>query len=228
MCGRFARTSSRSVIRDEFGLAKSPAIDLSPRYNVCPGEAVLAVVGGPSGRTLTTLRWGFVPGFARDASTGPRAINARAETVAARPAFRDAFKRRRCLVIADGFYEWRREGASRHPYFVRLRTGRPMGFAGIWDRWVSQEGVALASCAIVTCEANEVLAPIHDRMPVIVPPPARDRWLDRELIDPVVARAILVPYPAEEMETYPVSRMINSPRNDSPDCIKRLDAPGET
>jgi len=227
MCGRYVRKSSLPVIRDEFALTETSDVELAPRYNVCPGESVVAVVGGPHGRTLANFRWGFVPAFARDLSTGPRAINARAETVADRPAFRDAFRRRRCLLVADGFFEWRREEGRKHPFLVRLRTGRPMGFAGIWERWVSREGSALATCAIVTCQANEVVAPIHDRMPVIVGPADRERWLDPALGDPELVRTVLVPYRAEEMEAYPVSRLVNSPRNDSPDCIRRLDTVGE-
>ncbi len=228
MCGRFVRSSPLEVIRDEFGVLESTAVDVSPRYNVCPGETVLAVVGGPAGRSFAMFRWGFVPAFARDASSGPRAINARAETVAESPAFRGALRERRCLVVSDGFYEWRTVGRSKHPYFVRLRSRRPMGLAGVWDRWVSGEGVALSTCAIVTCAANEVVAPIHDRMPVIIPPAARDRWLDGGLTDRAALRGLLVPYPGEDMEAYAVSRTVNAPRSDSPECIRPLDAPVRT
>ena len=218
MCGRIVRTSPREVIRDAFGVEPPPEVDLAPRYNVCPGDALLTLAARRDGeRRIGTLRWGLVPSFATDPAAGPRSINARAETVAERPAFRDAFRHRRCLVLADGFYEWRRDGTTRTPYFVFLRSRRPFAFAGIWERWRSPAGESLATCAIITCPPNALVAPIHDRMPVILPPAAHDRWLDPELEDP---RALLRPYPEGEMDVHPVSSLVNSPRNDSAECIR--------
>lgn len=206
------------MVRDAFGGEPPPEVDLTPRYNICPGDAVVTLAARRDGeRRLGTLRWGLVPSFATDPTAGPRSINARAETVAARPAFRDAFRRRRCLVLADGFYEWRRDGTTRTPYFVFLRSRQPFAFAGIWERWRSPGGVSLATCAIITCPPNALVAPIHDRMPVILPPAAHDQWLDPELEDP---RPLLRPYPETEMDVHPVSNLVNAPRNDSPECIR--------
>jgi putative SOS response-associated peptidase YedK len=165
------------------------------------------------------MKWGLVPWFADDAKSGPRAINARAETIATNRTFREPFQRRRCLVVADGFYEWRRIGTERFPMYFRLRSRRPFVFAGVWDRWKPPAGEPLVSCAIVTCAANGLVAPIHDRMPVIVPGHERDRWLAAD-VDPSAIAALLRPYPDAEMETYAVSRLVNTPKNEGPECIQ--------
>ena len=224
MCGRFTRASPPTAIAEEFGVAVDPAIAAGPRFNVCPSENVLVLARGATAPTVGWMRWGLVPWFARDATSGPRPINARAETLATSRAFRDAFQRRRCLVIADGFYEWRRAGAEKTPYFIRLRSRRPFAFAGVWERWQAEGGEPLLSCAIVTCAANAVVAPIHARMPVIMPAAARARWLEAGEGDGDLT-TLLLPYPEDEMETYPVSRLVNAPRNDGPECIRRLDRP---
>jgi putative SOS response-associated peptidase YedK len=242
MCGRFTRSSPPAAIAEEFGVEVDPGLATGPRFNVCPSENILVIARAAPAPTpgevselgemgqvgelgkLGWMRWGLVPWFARDPNAGPRSINARAETIATNRAFREAFERRRCLVVADGFYEWRRVGTKKMPYFIRLRARRPFAFAGVWDRWKAPggEGEPLVSCAIVTCAANALVAPIHDRMPVIVPPPARARWL--------VAggggddlTTLLRPYPDGEMEAYPVSRLVNAPRHDEPECIRRVD-----
>lgn len=223
MCGRIVRSSPAEVLRAEFGV--EPPADLRPSWNVCPGTEVLAVVRAEDGSPrMEWLRWGFVPEFAADPRSGDRAINARAETVATRPAFRRAFRRRRCLVVADGFYEWSGSGPARTPFFVRLRSGRPMGLAGLWERWEpgGSKGEATATtpplltCAIVTCPANSLLAPLHDRMPVILAGDARECWLDPAAPDPA---SVLVPCPADWLEAWPVSRRVNSPRSDGPDLV---------
>lgn len=223
MCGRIVRSSPAEVLREEFG-AEPPA-DLRPRWNVCPGADLLAVVRAEDGtRRMGWLRWGLVPWFAKDPKDAHRAINARAESLAERPTFRQAFRRRRCLVVADGFYEWRREGGTKTPFFVRLRGGRPMALAGLWERWqpraAAGEPDALAppllTCAIVTCAANALVAPIHDRMPVILGREARERWLDPLCEEPGAA---LVPCPPGWLEAWPVSTRVNSPRNDGPELI---------
>ena len=218
MCGRFVRSSPREVVCDEFEATAAADVDFSPRYNICPGEPVLAVAGGES-RRVGALRWGLVPSFAEDARGGPRAINARAETVHARPAFRDAFRRRRCLVVADGFYEWRREGSARVPFLARPQAQAPLAFAGVWERWRAPDGGELTSCAIVTCPANADLRPVHDRMPVILDRAARDRWLAPDA-EPDALRALLRPYVDGALEVYEVSRLVNSPRNDLPECLR--------
>ncbi len=241
MCGRFTRSSPPQAIADEFGVRVGEIVTAGPRFNICPSEQVLVLARGtaaasdeggapasaggvaePSPLAAGVMRWGLVPWFARDPKSGPRAINARTETIADNRTFRDAFARRRCLIVADGFYEWRRVGGMRQPYFIRLRSRRPFAFAGVWERWRPPAGESLLTCAIVTCGANGVVAPIHDRMPVIVPPPARAAWLARDG-SAAGLRALLRPYPDEEMEAYPVSTLVNAPRNDAPECIRPIE-----
>lgn len=224
MCGRFTRSSPPVVIAEEFGVDVDPAFSAGPRFNVCPSEDILVLARGAEAPALGWMRWGLVPRFAPDATSGPRAINARAETLATNRVFRDAFQRRRCLIVADGFYEWRRVGADKTPYFIRLRSRRPLAFAGVWERWQAPGGESLVSCAIVTCVANEVVAPIHDRMPVIVPPLARERWIGAGAGGEADLASLLRRYPADEMEAYPVSRLVNAPKHDGPECIRRVDA----
>jgi len=222
MCGRMVRNSPREVIARELEVEVPAGLDLRPRWNVCPGDEVLAVVEGRAG----WLRWGLVPAFARDATGGARAINARAETVAVRPAFRDAFRHRRCLVVADAFYEWRREDGRRVPYCFRRPDGRPLTFAGLWERWRPREGEGgLTTCAIVTCPANAVVGLVHDRMPVVLGGDDRARWLDRECDDPAALQALLVPSPPGVLQGFEVSPLVNSPRNDSAECVRPVDGP---
>ena len=224
MCGRIVRTSPAEALAAEFDAEPPATVDARPRWNLCPGEDLLIVVQKGEQRRMGTVRWGLVPWFARSPDDGPRSINARAENVATRPPFRDAFRRRRCLVTADGFYEWRREGRTRQPFFVRLRSHRPMGLAGLWERWRPPDGPPLLTGLVITCPATGRLASVHDRMPVILDPEAAARWLDPNLDDPAVLRALLVPYADEALELYPVSPLVNSPRNDSPECLQP--APG--
>jgi putative SOS response-associated peptidase YedK len=224
MCGRIARTSPAEVLAVEFGVAPPPDLDLRPRWNVCPGDDLLIVVRTPDERRIGTVRWGFLPWFARDPAAGPRSINARAETVATRPAFRDAFRRRRCLVVADAFYEWRREGRARQPFAVRLSARRPMALAGLWERWRPPEGPPVLTGLVITCPAAGRVAAIHDRMPVILDAGAAARWLDPTLDDPRALGRLLAPYPDEALECWAVSARVNSPRNDGPDLLEPLDA----
>jgi putative SOS response-associated peptidase YedK len=224
MCGRFARSSPPEAIADELGVRLEGVAPPTPRFNVCPSEEVLVVArsaGSADGARPAAglMRWGLVPWFARDPKSGPRAINARAETIATTRTFREAFARRRCLVVADGFYEWRRSGAEREPWFIRLRSRRPFAFAGVWDRWTPAGGTPLLTCAIVTCDANDLVARVHDRMPVILPAEARGAWLARDG-SPAALADLLRPYPADAMEAYPVSSLVSAPRNDGPECIR--------
>ena len=199
MCGRIVRTSPAEALAAEFGAEPPAAVDARPRWNLCPGEDLLIVVQKGEQRRMGTVRWGLVT---------------------SRPPFRDAFRRRRCLVTADGFYEWRREGRTRQPFLVRLRSHRPMGLAGLWERWRPPDGPPLLTGLVITCPATGRLASVHDRMPVILDPEAAARWLDPNLDDPAVLRALLVPYADEALELYPVSPLVNSPRNDSPECLQ--------
>ncbi|HEY0128503.1 MAG TPA: SOS response-associated peptidase, partial [Rubrobacteraceae bacterium] len=168
MCGRFTQRADAKALAKAFGVAEVPEVEA--RYNVAPTQDILGVYESEDGREAKFFRWGLIPSWAKDSSMGARLINARAETVAEKPSFRDAFKRRRCVIPADGFYEWQRVGGKRQPYFFRMRDERPFGFAGLWERWEGAGGETLYSCTILTTEANEVLRPVHDRMPVILHP----------------------------------------------------------
>ncbi len=201
-----------------FGVERFAEIDWRPRYNVAPTQDVAAIRRADGQTLLDSLRWGFVPSFAPDTSLAP--INARSETVATSPMFRDAFRHRRCVVVADGFYEWRKDGARKTPYFVHLRTERPFGFAGIWSAPRASAGAPVATCAILTCPPNELMATIHNRMPVILPAVACARWLDTDAREAQL-RDLLVPLPSDAMDAYVVTRFVNSPRNDSPECVRR-------
>lgn len=222
MCGRIVRTSPAEALAAEVGAVVAEGVTLRPRWNLCPGEELVVVVQAGAQRRLGTVRWGFVPRFARSPDQGPRAINARAESVAARPAFRDAFRRRRCVVLADGFYEWKREGGGKRPFLVRLRARRPMAMAGLWERWRSADGPPLRTGLVVTCPSAGRLAEIHDRMPVILSPDAVRSWLDPACPDPA---ALLVPCPDELLDIQPVSSRVNSPRNDDPGLLDPAGAP---
>ena len=220
MCGRYTLRAKPSALAEAFDLPEVP--ELSARYNIAPTQDVPVVRPSPDQgrRALGLLHWGLIPSWADDPATGNRMINARAETVAEKPAFRHAFKSKRCLVLADGFFEWRREGKHKRPYFIRMRDDRPFAFAGLWERW-DKGGGPIESCTLLTGEPNEVVAPVHDRMPVILPKSAYNLWLDPEVNDVKQLRPLLVPYPADEMEAYPVSTLVNSPANDEPRCVER-------
>src|SRR5687767_2938613 len=214
MCGRFQLKPEQDWMA-EFGVSEPP--DLTPRYNIAPTQDVVAIRREANGvRRAGLLRWGLVPFFAEDPAVGNRLINARAETVARKAAFREPFQKRRCLVPADGFYEWRRVGRARDPYLLKMRDGRTFAFASVWDRW-KKGGEPLDSCAIVTTAANPLVAPIHDRMPVILDRDAYDLWLDPDAPDEELHR-VLRPFPAEEMIAVPVSPRVNGPAVDDPEC----------
>ena len=218
MCGRFLLKSPLVRLQGHFGFAERP--NLAPQYNIAPTQTVPIVRRRKSeeGRELAFVRWGLVPFWAKDLSIGSRLINARAEGIAEKPAFRDAFKARRCLVPADGFYEWRKIDGGKQPMLVRLRSGEPFGFAGLWERWRGPEG-PVETFTIVTTDPNAVTAPIHNRMPVILDPADYDQWLDPTKPD---GQALLRPCPDDWLEACPVSTKVNSPRNDSADLIEPL------
>ena len=222
MCGRFSRSSGRDALAEEFGVARFVNVPLEPRYNIAPGQSVEAIIRDGAELRMGPMRWGFAAQAATEQRPAP--INARAETVATMGLFREAFRRRRCLVVADGFYEWRTDGQRKRPHFIRLRSGRPLAFAGIWSMQREPVGTPYATCAIITCVPNELMAPIHNRMPVILPPAARDQWLDRGATE-IALRALLVPFPSAEMDAYEVSTAVNWARNDSPECVRPMTRP---
>jgi putative SOS response-associated peptidase YedK len=222
MCGRFTLSVPAETLRDYFDLRQLP--EMPPRYNIAPTQPVAIVRPAADcvGRALDMVRWGLIPAWADDPGIGARMINARAETVAEKPAFRAAFRQRRCLVPADGFYEWQKVGTRKQPHHIRLKNGGPFAIAGLWEHWRSTDGEVIESCTLITTEANDLLQPIHDRMPVILPPGAFDLWLDPAVADTRPLTWLLCPFPAEEMATYPVSPRVNTPANDGPDLIAPL------
>jgi len=216
MCGRYTLKVSLPELVKTFGLHASEAP--APRFNIAPTQDV-AVVTSSGERTLETFRWGLIPFWAKDRSIGSRMINARAETVGAKPAFKRLLQSRRCWVLADGFYEWKREGARKQPMHIRLRGARPFVFAGLWDEWRAPEGQRVRTCTIITTQANPLLASIHDRMPVILPEYAAETWLTPGLLPAEELMPLLVPYPPEQMEAFPISPRVNSPHNEGEDLI---------
>jgi putative SOS response-associated peptidase YedK len=208
-------------VAEAFGLPGVP--ELFPRFNIAPGQAVAVVREMPEAqdRRLAYLRWGLIPAWADDPSFGNRLANARSETAAAKPSFRSAFRSRRCLVVADGFYEWQRADGRKQPYFVGLRGDRPFGLAGLWERW-EKGGEPVESCTILTTQANGLMRPIHERMPVIVPPDRYGLWLDPRCHDTAMLESLLRPFPAEGMLAYRVSALVNNTRNDVPRCVEAI------
>jgi len=200
--------------------------DLQPSFNVAPTDKV-AVVLNKGVKQLVAMRWGLVPFWATDPKIASKHINARAETLTVKPAFKDAFKRRRCLVVADGFFEWQKQGATKIPLFIHLEPERPFGFAGLYEIWTPPLGEKLVTCTIITTEANELVRPIHDRMPVILPKDAEDFWLDSAVEDHTRLLDLLQPYQASDMSAFTVSKLVNSVKNNSPECIEPVSAMGQ-
>lgn len=219
MCGRFTLTQSAIALAEYFQLPEVP--DWTTQYNIAPTQMVATVVQHPTShqRQFQQLRWGLIPSWAKDLSIGAKLINARAETVAEKPSFRSAFKQRRCLVIADGFYEWQKQAGTKQAFYFRLQDGQPFAFAGLWEKWHSPDQAEIISCTILTTVANELLQPIHERMPVILEPKNYDLWLDPEVQTPQPLQFLLAPYSAAAMTSYPVSKLVNSPKNNSPECL---------
>lgn len=220
MCGRYTLKATPGVVADQFRFEELS--DLTPRYNIAPSQPVVSVRmnSGSTTREGVMLKWGLIPSWAKDPAMGMKLINARAETVAEKPSFRKAFRQRRCLVLADGFYEWQKEGQTKQPYYIRMKDERPFAFAGLWEHWTDAEGNVLETCALMTTEPNEIMTPIHHRMPVILNPNAYDPWLDPTLQDVSRLTPLLQSYPAEEMMANPVSRVVNNARIDDPRCIE--------
>ena len=224
MCGRYTLTVDGSRLQAAFPsmLLPEEGLRLAPRYNIAPTQSVAAILNRDP-PILQHLRWGLIPFWARDANTGARLINARAETLSEKPSFRDAFRYRRCLIPADGFYEWKILGSGRkQPVHVGLESGGVFAFAGLWDRW-APSGIGatdeLQSCAIITTAPNELLRPIHNRMPAILPSSAYEEWLAPGNMSPASLQRLLRPYPAAEMSFHVVAGTVNNPRNDSPACL---------
>jgi putative SOS response-associated peptidase YedK len=213
MCGRF---TLRSVDRIRIALENRVQLDqVVPRYNIAPTQPVITLTTKDN---LEELIWGLIPNWSKEPTP---IINARAETLEEKSSFKESFERRRCLILADGFYEWRRTGKAKQAFFFQLKDGRTFAFAGLWDKWRRNE-TTIKSCAIITTDANDLLTPIHDRMPVILSEEAYDLWLDSR-VSPAELKKLLEPFPSEEMESWPVSSRVNSSEKDGPDLIERVD-----
>ena len=226
MCGRFAFWITRKRLKEEFDLPgpEDALPEIPPRYNIAPGTDIAAVRNLPDKpRELAMLRWGLIPSWAKDKKTGYRMINARAESVMKKPAFRNAFRYRRCLIPASGFYEWQKRDGKKQPWFITLRDTDLFAFAGLWERWKNPENESevIESCTIITTDSNELVRPLHNRMPVVLERPDYERWLSRQTPDRDLA-ALLRPLPSSKMTAWPVTPKVNSPANDSPECVKPL------
>jgi len=221
MCGRYTLRSNQHQLQDAFPLFEIP--ELPARFNIAPSQNVAAirVEAGESKPSFASLRWGLLPYWAKTPKDKPQPINARSEGVATNRMFSKALQTRRCLVLADGYYEWVQAGEKKQPYYIRLANEKPFAFAGLWNRWESKtEGEVVESCTIMTTEANEMMQKIHHRMPVILPASAYEQWLDPKMQDAGAATQYLLPYNSKEMAAYPVSTRVNNPRNDKPECIE--------
>lgn len=222
MCGRFTLVTPFMAITERFH-ASAPR-NLLPRYNIAPGQDVLCVIRDEKNR-IELLRWGLIPSWSKDPAVGNRLINARADTVAEKPSFRNAFAKRRCLVVADGFYEWPKTAKGKVPVYITLKTKGLFGIAGLYDIWTAPDGQEIRTCTIITIDSNDLVRPFHDRMPVILPRDAEDRWLNLGEQDCKQLQSLLKPYPAEEMNAYVVTPFVNNTRHDAPDCITPASPP---
>lgn len=220
MCGRFTLTAASADLEQLIpGLQIQQP--LTPRYNIAPSQPIPTVLNQEP-RRLRELRWGLIPRGSKDPALGSKLINARAETLSQKFSFRDPFRRQRCLVLADGFYEWKAQGRHKVPHYIHLQNHRPFAFAGLWDRWRDPQGQEILSVVIITTRPNAIMQPIHSRMPMILSPQHYDLWLSADPLSSTDCQElqILQPYPAETMQAYPVSPQVNSPRIDRPECIQ--------
>ena len=220
MCGRYTLIADLGDLAQRFEFDGSD-FSYDPGYNIAPTESVLTV-RNMEGREAAFMKWGLIPFWAKDPKIGARMINARAETVAEKPAFRNALKRRRCLVLADGYYEWQKTPVGKRPYRIIMKSGEPFAMAGLWETWRDPQGNVVPSCTIITTVANDFLSPIHDRMPIILPREKEELWLDPDTDDAAVLTGILTPYSDADMDAYEVSPMVNNARNVGPEVIAQV------
>ncbi len=224
MCGRFSNNAKPKQIETEFKIGKVNPKLFTPRYNIAPTQNIAVVLEQSGERIVENLRWGLIPSWAKDESIGNKLINARAETLAEKPSFKNAFRSHRCIIPASGFYEWQKKGTgAKQPYYFHLKGKEVFGFAGLYEQWLDREtGEQIQTCAIITTEANRVLEPVHDRMPVILKPKDYEQWLDEKENDTDKLQKLLAPYPSAEMESYQVSKSVNSPSNNSPELLEEI------
>ena len=225
MCGRYRLSRRKEVLAEYFG-ADFADMDWEPRYNIAPTQPVPVLRRDQQGTLRASLmQWGLIPSWAGDPSVGDRTINAKAETAASKPSFREPLQRKRCLIPADAFFEWKRVGKAKHPFCFEVGDGAIFAFAGLWDSWRGRDGQSVESCTILTTTPNELLADVHDRMPVILAPEHHDHWLDPGMQDAAAAVALLKPFRSGLMRRYSVSTRVNFVANDDPDCSAPVDLP---
>ena len=217
MCGRYTLRTPVDSLVERFKIDEYPS-SITPSYNVAPTQEVAAVVEEEEKRKLEVFHWGLIPSWAKDHAIGNKMINARAETVSEKPSFRSAFKKRRCLILADGFYEWQKTESVKQPYHINMEDGSPFAFAGLWEIW--KNGEEIRSCTIITTEANDLMNEIHHRMPVILHPEDYGMWLDPDFDEKELLTSLLQPYPSDEMEAYTVSTRVNKPSNNEPSVVE--------
>lgn len=224
MCGRFSLYADFKVIMDRFNIEETmiEEEDYTPSYNVAPSQMVMAVVNDGSKNRLGKLKWGLIPPWAKDEKIGYKMINARAETAAEKPSFKKALRQKRCLVVADSFYEWQRSGDKKIPMLIKMKSGEPFAFAALWETWQSPNGKKVNSCTILTTEPNSLMEKIHDRMPVVLTKEEEDIWLDPKVNDPETLSKLMKPFNPSKMEAYEVSSAVNSPKNNSPELIEKV------
>ncbi|RAL25798.1 SOS response-associated peptidase [Thermoflavimicrobium daqui] len=219
MCGRFSLFHDMEQLQKQFDMIMVDPMKV--RYNIAPTQLVVTVVLEEGKRVGRSMKWGLIPSWAKDMKIAYKLINARAETIDEKPMYKELVKKRRCIILADGFYEWKREGKEKRPYRFQLKSGKPFAFAGLWNQWM-QNGETLDTCTIITTKPNELVKKVHDRMPVILPPNAYEIWLHHEMQDIEYLKNLLQPYPAVEMKAFEISTLVNSPKNDHPSILESL------
>ncbi|MGE7591704.1 SOS response-associated peptidase [Peribacillus frigoritolerans] len=222
MCGRFTLFTDIEEIKERFDIQGSFDEEYQFSYNIAPSQSVLSVINDGVGNRLGYLRWGLIPFWAKDEKAGYKMINARAETIAEKASFRNAYKKKRCLIIADSFYEWKKTPERKIPMRIKLKNHAPFGMAGLWESWKSPEGISIYSCSVITTVPNELMTSIHDRMPVILKPEDEKDWLNPSINDPAYLQQYLKSFDSEQMEAFEVSTDVNSTKNNTPNLIQQI------
>lgn len=226
MCGRYALTMDTDTLmdtlRERYGIEGNLVFDYHPRYNIAPGQQVVVIINDGTKNRVGLLQWGLIPSWAQDPSIGNKMFNARAENLSEKPAFKHSFLNRRCLILADSFYEWKKDGDSKIPLRVKMKDNSILALAGLWSTWKPAEGSPISSCTVITTTPNPLMAQLHHRMPVMLSIDTEKLWLNPEIRDPDLLASLLTPFPPESMEAYEVSSLVNSWKNDTPDCIKKV------
>jgi len=222
MCGRYSLFSDIRIIEERFGEVTFDEDEYAPSYNIAPSQQILTVINDGSKNRLGYLKWGLLPPWAKDPKVGFKMINARSETVHEKPSFRESFKKKRCLIVADSFFEWKRTDHDKVPMLIKLKSGEPFAMAGLWETWKSSTGEPIHTCTILTTEPNELMSSIHDRMPVILKTEDEQTWLDSSIQDINQLQRLLLPFENNLLEAFEVSTMVNSPKNNSPAIIQRV------